>query len=49
VLVAGRGHEAFQLVGDKRLPLDDREVARRYLYNLAPSSPYGALQSVSNS
>lgn len=49
VLVAGRGHEAFQQVGSERLPLDDRDVTRRYLYNLAPSSPYGALQSVSNS
>ncbi len=49
VLVAGRGHEAFQQVGRERLPLDDRDVAGRYLYNLAPSSPYGALQSVSNS
>ena len=49
VLVAGRGHEAFQQVQHKRLPLDDREVTRRYLYNLAPDSPYGALHSVSNS
>jgi UDP-N-acetylmuramoyl-L-alanyl-D-glutamate--2,6-diaminopimelate ligase len=49
VLIAGRGHEAFQTVGDQRLALDDREVARRYLYNLEPASPYGALASVSNS
>ncbi len=49
VLIAGRGHEAFQIVGERRLALDDREVARRYLYNLEPASPYGALASVSNS
>lgn len=49
VLVAGRGHEAFQIVGDEQMPLDDREVARRYLYNLEPGSPFGALASVSNS
>ncbi len=49
VLLAGRGHEPFQLVGSERKPLDDCDVARRYLYNLAPSSPYGGLQSVSNS
>ncbi len=49
VLVAGRGHEPFQTVGSERLRLDDREVARRYLYNLEPASPYGALASVSNS
>ncbi len=49
VLVAGRGHETHQIIGDARLPLDDREVARRYLYNLEPSSQYGALASVANS
>jgi UDP-N-acetylmuramoyl-L-alanyl-D-glutamate--2,6-diaminopimelate ligase len=49
VLVAGRGHEAFQQVGRERQPLDDRETVRRYLYNLAPASPYATLQSVSNS
>jgi UDP-N-acetylmuramoyl-L-alanyl-D-glutamate--2,6-diaminopimelate ligase len=49
VLVAGRGAEAFQTVGRERLPLDDRDVARRFLYNLEPVSPYGALMTVSNS
>jgi UDP-N-acetylmuramoyl-L-alanyl-D-glutamate--2,6-diaminopimelate ligase len=49
VLVAGRGAETHQTIGEERLPLDDREVARRYLYNLEPASPYGALASVSNS
>jgi UDP-N-acetylmuramoyl-L-alanyl-D-glutamate--2,6-diaminopimelate ligase len=49
VLVAGRGHEPHQIVGDEQIPLDDREVARRYLYNLEPASPFGSLASVSNS
>ncbi|MGD9722610.1 MAG: UDP-N-acetylmuramoyl-L-alanyl-D-glutamate--2,6-diaminopimelate ligase [Pirellulales bacterium] len=49
VLVAGRGHESMQQVGHERLPLDDREVVRRYLYNLAPSSSFGALAGTSNS
>ena len=49
VLVAGRGHEPFQQIGHERIALDDGDVVRRYLYNLAPSSPYGALASVSNS
>lgn len=49
VLIAGRGHETHQTVGYEQLALDDREVARRYLYNLEPGSPYGALMSVSNS
>lgn len=33
VLIAGKGHENYQIVGDQRLPLDDREVAREWLYN----------------
>jgi UDP-N-acetylmuramoyl-L-alanyl-D-glutamate--2,6-diaminopimelate ligase len=49
VLIAGRGHEAFQQIGHERIALDDAEVVRRYLYNLAPGSAYGALSSVSNS
>ncbi|MEX0676259.1 MAG: UDP-N-acetylmuramoyl-L-alanyl-D-glutamate--2,6-diaminopimelate ligase [Pirellulales bacterium] len=49
VLVAGRGHEAYQIAGGERRPLDDREVARRYLYNLEPASRYGALAGVANS
>jgi UDP-N-acetylmuramoyl-L-alanyl-D-glutamate--2,6-diaminopimelate ligase len=49
VLIAGRGHEAFQQIGGDRIPLDDRDVARRYLYNLAPASSFGALASVCNS
>ncbi len=32
VLIAGKGHETYQLVGDRRLKFDDREVARRWLY-----------------
>ena len=28
VLIAGKGHETYQIIGDQRLPLDDREVAR---------------------
>ncbi|MFZ1933601.1 MAG: UDP-N-acetylmuramoyl-L-alanyl-D-glutamate--2,6-diaminopimelate ligase [Thermoguttaceae bacterium] len=32
VLIAGKGHETCQIVGDQRLPHDDREVAREWLY-----------------
>jgi UDP-N-acetylmuramyl-tripeptide synthetase len=31
VLIAGKGHESFQLVGDRRLPFSDRDVARATL------------------
>jgi UDP-N-acetylmuramoyl-L-alanyl-D-glutamate--2,6-diaminopimelate ligase len=49
VLVAGRGHEQYQIIGNDRLPLDDRDVVRRWLYNLEPAAHYGALMSVGNS
>ena len=31
ILIAGKGHETYQIIGDKVLPFDDREVAREYL------------------
>jgi UDP-N-acetylmuramoyl-L-alanyl-D-glutamate--2,6-diaminopimelate ligase len=36
VLIAGKGHETCQIVGDRRLLLDDREVAREWLYHQSP-------------
>jgi UDP-N-acetylmuramoyl-L-alanyl-D-glutamate--2,6-diaminopimelate ligase len=39
VLIAGKGHEDYQLIGQARLPLDDREVARRWLYGQGAGLP----------
>ncbi len=32
VLIAGKGHETYQIIGDKRLDMDDCEVVREWLY-----------------
>ena len=36
VLIAGKGHEDYQIVGTERRPFDDREEARR---GLGPREP----------
>ena len=35
VLIAGKGHETYQIVGDNKFHFDDREVAREAIKNLA--------------
>jgi UDP-N-acetylmuramyl-tripeptide synthetase len=35
VVIAGKGHESVQIVGCKRIPFDDHEVARRALREVA--------------
>lgn len=35
VLIAGKGHETYQQIGDERLPFDDRETARELLREIS--------------
>ena len=39
VLIAGRGHEAYQEVGGKNLPFSDVKVAHKVLQNLLTRAP----------
>ena len=49
VLIAGKGHESFQEIGAERLPLDDRQIARSWLYSFggsgSSSSPTGQISN----
>ena len=36
VLIAGKGHEDYQIIGNRRLHFDDRQFARQWLYACQP-------------
>jgi len=41
VILAGKGHETYQILKDGPIPFDDREVAQRVLRSIGYSRPNG--------
>ena len=41
VLIAGKGHEDYQLIGGRRLPFDDRQVARELIEEMLTQEAMG--------
>lgn len=39
VLLAGKGHETYQILADRTIPFDDREVAREFLREMGYGGP----------
>jgi UDP-N-acetylmuramyl tripeptide synthase len=46
VLIAGKGHETYQVMGERTIPFDDRDVARRVL---EAEEKNGSFDSMENS
>jgi UDP-N-acetylmuramoyl-L-alanyl-D-glutamate--2,6-diaminopimelate ligase len=45
VLIAGKGHEQYQLIRDQRLPFDDRQVVREWVAKRMPQLLPGGAQT----
>ena len=34
VLIAGKGHETYQIIGDKKIDFSDKQIARQFLESI---------------
>jgi UDP-N-acetylmuramoyl-L-alanyl-D-glutamate--2,6-diaminopimelate ligase len=41
VVIAGKGHETYQELADRRIPFDDRAVAQEELRSMGKATPIG--------
>ena len=42
VVIAGKGHEKYQVFGDQRIDFDDAQIARQWLYEMQPAESLAA-------
>ena len=40
VVLAGKGHEDYQIIGKTKVHFDDREIAREEIRKFIPKSPF---------
>ncbi len=47
VLIAGKGHEKVQIIGNKNIPFNDKKIAESFLKNMQKNNIYGNPKKIS--